>query len=302
MAFRNNNAPLVGLLYNPAVPSVLEEAGALVEYIEIAPEQLAFGPARNGPSSRFHYVNQARETLKKCAKGRVVAGHGNGLSLLSAMPLEEYLLRATAVAAHDMDFAWYSECLSLPPLLHRGMNTRAGRPPFTFNENTFDILREKLARVREALGIPLMLENGCISASAANMDMSEPEFLNRLYRDLGCGILLDLHTVYLNWRNGGPTPQKYLEELDPAAVHEIHLAGGDEPTGFHTRPRSYRTPPEVWSWAFEFVPRYKNLRAITFDFDEKHFDHLGVTAIANELKCMHLLAHLVIRPREAAYA
>jgi uncharacterized protein (UPF0276 family) len=122
-----------------------------------------------------------------------------------------------------------------------------------------------------------------------------------LYRELGCGTLLNLRTVYLNWRNGGPEPLQYLAELDPAAVHEIHLAGG-ELAGPYADLSSQRTPPEVWSWAFEFVPRFKNLRAITFEFHESSFDRLGITAIVNELKCMHLLAHLVIRPKEVSYA
>jgi len=55
--------------------------------------------------------------------------------------------------------------------------------------------------------------------------MSEPMFFNRLYAEGYCGVLLDLHNLYVTWRNGGIWPETYLEELDPDAVEEIHLAG-----------------------------------------------------------------------------
>ena len=39
-----------------------------------------------------------------------------------------------------------------------------------------------------------------------NSRLTEPEFLNRLYAELGCSTLLDLHNLYASWRNGGPDP------------------------------------------------------------------------------------------------
>jgi uncharacterized protein (UPF0276 family) len=122
------------------------------------------------------------------------------------------------------------------------------------------------------------------------MDMTEPAFLNRLYAEGLCGTLLDLHNLYVGKRNGGPDPSDYIEELDPDGVVEIHLGGGDDFAGFYMDSHSGLTPPEVWSYAFDFVPRFKRLRAITFEFQETYYERIGVDALVGELNRMHELA------------
>jgi len=74
--------PLVGLLNNPVVPSVIRYAPDLVEYVDVIPDRLWYdfehGEAMGG---RFHRVTGAIEELSECARGRVLGGHGIGLSL-----------------------------------------------------------------------------------------------------------------------------------------------------------------------------------------------------------------------------
>ena len=64
--------------------------------------------------------------------------------------------------------------------------------------------------------------------------MSEAEFLNRLCQVSGCGILLDLHNLYVNSRNHGISMEAFLRDIDLRHVVEIHVAGGDELLGFYT--------------------------------------------------------------------
>jgi len=79
-------------------------------------------------------------------------------------------------------------------------------------------------------------------------------------------------------------------------VCEIHMAGGDELLGFYTDSHSRLTPDEVWSLAYEFVPAFRNLRAIIFEFHESYFERLGVEGIAKELERLHELAATVKQP------
>jgi uncharacterized protein (UPF0276 family) len=292
----NLNRPVVGLLYNPAVPYVIEHAPGLVEYIEVIPDRLwyDFGKTetRHG---RFQRVQAAIETLKGYTEGRIVAGHGIGLSLPSAMPLDLEVLDQVSWASSYFDFAWYSEHLSMFLTPHGSVpNAQAGLGlPVVYNEETFQILRAKLEQLRAALNCQLILENGSIFTPIPEMDMTETEFLRRLFRELNCGTLLDLHNLYVSYRNGSVSPTEYLEGLDPESVFEIHLAGGDELVGFYTDSHSRLTPPEVWELAFEFVPRFTNVRAITFEFHESYFKRLGVAGISGELERLHELAETV---------
>src|SRR5437773_2564324 len=144
-----------------------------------------------------------------------------------------------------------------------------------YDFETFHIVRAKLDILNDALGCDVILENGAVFTPVPDTDMSEPEFLNRLYSELDCGTLLHLHNLYVGQQNGILSPLEYLEQLNPNCVQEIHIAGGDELAGFYTDSHSRLTPDEVWAWAYKFGPRFKNLRAIVFEFHESYFDRLG---------------------------
>lgn len=71
--------------------------------------------------------------------------------------------------------------------------------------------------------------------------------------------LLDLHNIYVSWRNGGPLPADYVAALDPSAVLEIHLAGGGEFLGFYMDSHCDLPPPDGWDLAYAVVPGFMNL-------------------------------------------
>jgi uncharacterized protein (UPF0276 family) len=280
------------LLYNPAVPHIVDAVPDLIEHIEIVPDRLWYDFGNDDEHGRFHRVHTAIETLQECCRGRLAVGHGIGLSLPSAMPIDEPLLQEVRRTTRAFNFAWYSEHMSLFVVPHGTVpNAQAGLGlPVVYCQETFEILRCKISRLRAELGCPLLLENGSIFAPIPDMDYSEPMFFNRLFEELDCGMLLDLHNVYVNWRNGSPHPREYFAELNPNAVQEIHLAGGDELVGFYTDSHSRLTPAEVWEWAYEFLPRCRSLRAITYEFHESYFDRLGLSELTAELERMHALA------------
>jgi uncharacterized protein (UPF0276 family) len=291
--------PAVGLLYNPATPALLRRAPDLVEYLAVMPDRLLFDFGLGTPPPRFHRTHGALEAAHGHARGRVVSGHGLGLSLPSAIPLDEEFVEAVAmIAAGFGGFAWFSEHLSVF-IAPRGSvpNAQAGLGlPLAYDEEVYGIIRAKLRLLRHALGCPLLVENGAFFTPVPDSEMTEPEFLNRLYQEERCGTLLDLHNLYVNQRNDGADPDAYLAALDPDAVGEIHLGGGDEFAGFYMDSHASLTPPEVWRIAADHAPRFKNLRAITFEFQETYLQKIGEEALVEELARMHELAASCARP------
>jgi uncharacterized protein (UPF0276 family) len=285
--------PEVGLLYNPASPDLVSRAPHLVEYLAAMPDRLwfDFGPRAEG--RRFHRTLEAIDELRRVAEGRTLAGHGIGLSLPSAIPLDEEFVKAVAEMSESLGgFAWYSEHLSVF-ITPKGSvpNAQAGLGlPVVYDEETVEIVSGKLERLKQALGCPLLLENGSFFTPVPDQEMSEPEFLNRLYAEGHCSTLLDLHNLYVGWRNGSPEPAEYIEALNPDAVMEIHLGGGDDFAGFYMDSHSSVTPPEVWEVAFKYIRRFRNLRAITFEFQETYYEDIGPDALVRELERMHDLA------------
>jgi uncharacterized protein len=285
--------PSVGLLYNPATPDVVARVPELVEFLAVMPDRLWFDFGPETEQGRFHRTLGAMQEVRHYARGRVLAGHGIGLSLPSAIPLDEEFLAGVAGMSADLGgFSWYSEHLSMSLAPHGSVpNAQAGLGlPVAYDDESFAIVSSKLSRMREVLGCPLLLENGAFFTPVPDSDMNEPEFLNRLYDGGFCGCLLDLHNLYVGWRNGSESPDDYIAALDPRAVEEIHLGGGDDFAGFYMDSHSSVTPSEVWRVAFDHVPRFPRLRAITFEFQETYFEMIGLDALVEELQRMHELA------------
>jgi len=285
--------PAVGLLYNPATPALLARAPELIEYLAVMPDRLLFDFGPDTAGRRFHRVLGAVEIAEHHAQDRIVSGHGLGLSLPSAIPLDEDFVAAISTISEGFGgFDWFSEHLSVF-ITPKGSvpNAQAGLGlPLAYDDESYAIVRAKLRRLRKALGCPLMLENGAFFTPVSDSDMTEPEFLNLLYAQEGCGTLLDLHNLYVNMRNDGMSPDEYIAMLNPDAVGEIHLGGGDEFAGFYMDSHSSLTPDEVWRIAFEHAPHFPNLRAITYEFQETYYNQIGADALVEELGRMHELA------------
>lgn len=291
--------PLVGLLYNPAAPAVLDAAGALVDHVEVIPDRLwyDFGV---GARRRFSHAHAAIAELSRYADRHAVIGHGIGLSLPSAMPLDEALLEEVAASHRHFGYRWYSEHLSM--FLAPGgsvPNAQAGMGlPVVHSAELLDILTDKLAQLGAALGATLALENGTIFSAVPDPEMREPEFMNRLHARTGCKMLLDLHNLYANTRNLGWSAEAYLAELNPEIVLEVHIAGGDMLRGHYTDSHSRRTPQEVWDWLAEWGPRFPNLAAITFEYHESYYKRIGLDGVIAELEAMQEAAEGIAAARD----
>jgi uncharacterized protein (UPF0276 family) len=295
--------PSVGLLYNPAVPAVLDAAGTLVDHVEVIPDRLWYDFGI-GAANRFSHAHAAIAQLRRYADKHGVIGHGIGLSLPSDMPIDEALLDEVAASHRYFGYRWYSEHLSM--FLAPGgsvPNAQAGMGlPVVHGNELLDILAAKLVLLQDALGVPLALENGTIFSAVPNPEMSEPEFMNRLHARTGCKMLLDLHNLYANMRNLNWAPADYLVALDPEIVIEVHLAGGDPLRGHYTDSHSRRSPDVVWDWLAEWGPRFPNLAAVTFEYHESYHKRIGMAGVIAELEKMHEVAAEIAAARSVDLA
>ncbi len=297
------NAPLVGLLYNPAVPVVLDALGARMDFIEVIPDRLWYDFGAES-ECRFSYVRDAVDELRRYARDRPVIGHGIGLSLPSAMQLDQSLLDEVVASHRDLQYQWYSEHLSMFLVPGRSVpNAQAGMGlPVVLSEETLALVGGKIRQLAAALERPILLENSTIFSAIPEPEMSEPAFFNHLHAETGCGMLLDLHNLYANTLNLGISAEDYLSEINPEIVKEIHLAGGDWLKGHYTDSHSRRTPSQVWMWAYDWAPRFPNLAAITFEYHESYQKRIGLGGVAEEIEQMHELAERISAKRLAEIA
>src|SRR6202008_3519732 len=114
-------------------------------------------------------------------------------------------------------------------------------------------------------------------------EMREPEFLNALTAEAGCGLLLELHNLYVNVRNHGVDREAFLQQLDLSRAVEIHVAGGNDMDGIYTDSHCGPCPEEVWAMLRVVAPLAPNLRAVTFEFDDDSYGELGPAGVRPQL-------------------
>jgi uncharacterized protein (UPF0276 family) len=286
--------PSVGLLVNATTPQLMADLSDLVDHLSVNPGQFFYdlGP-QAAVGKRFLHTHATLDLLAILCRGRPVSAHAFSLSLPSAQPVDlEVLAAIEQVGEHLGGFAWISEHLNLltVPGVHEPHADSGVALPVSYDEENLLLLGEKLQLVSQRSQKRVLLENPAILTPLAEMEMDEPSFLNRLYHQGHCGVLLDLHNLLVSAIHGGLSTADYLDRLDPLAVEEVHLAGGEEINGFYVDSHSRLTPEEVWAMAAEYLPRCVNLKAITFEFNDTYFDSIGIDGIRRELERMHRLA------------
>jgi uncharacterized protein (UPF0276 family) len=102
--------------------------------------------------------------------------------------------------------------------------------PIRFDKETLQAMTNNIQRVQDLFGRQILIENISSYVAFEGSVIPETEFFNRLCDVTGCGLLLDLHNLYINAHNAGAKQPlddvlATLTALDSDIVKEIHLAG-----------------------------------------------------------------------------
>ncbi len=147
--------------------------------------------------------------------------------------------------------------------------------PTPFTDEALDWIVEQVARVQDALGRRLVLENVSSYLTWKHSTWREEDFLVEVARRSGCGILLDVNNVYVSARNHGFDARAYLDAVPADFVEQIHLAGhtdcGTHLFDTHSEP----VCDEVWSLFERVVARLPGVPVlIEWDADVPPFERL----------------------------
>jgi uncharacterized protein len=82
--------------------------------------------------------------------------------------------------------------------------------PIPWDEDVLEMLCRRVMQAQDSLRAQLILENGVVHTPVPDTDMTEAEFLNALCAGTGCGVLLDLHNVYVNAVNLGTDAKQFI--------------------------------------------------------------------------------------------
>ncbi len=202
--------------------------------------------------------------------------HGIGLSIGAADELDDAYVDQLVAWAEWLECPWVSEHLAYCTSTVGDTAVNVGLTlPVALEQATVDLVGTRVRALRERLDRPVLLENNVYYFATPGEELTEPAVLNGLVDPWGAGVLLDLHNLHVNVRNGVMGAAAYLDELDLSAVREIHIAGGMELDGFYVDAHSGFPPQEVWDLLDQVAPRCPDLGGVTFELLGSWFEEVG---------------------------
>jgi uncharacterized protein (UPF0276 family) len=160
--------------------------------------------------------------LEAIAADYPIVMHGVSLSVGSTDPLDPEYLRDLRALRDRVGARWVSDHLCWTGVAGRNAHDLL---PLPYTEEALRHVTERVKRVQDFLGAPLVLENPSTYVEFASASMREWEFLGRLAEDADCALLLDVNNVYVSARNHGFDPLTYLDAIPFDRVVQFHVAG-----------------------------------------------------------------------------
>jgi uncharacterized protein (UPF0276 family) len=278
----------VGAVWSPALQPLFEDAA--VPVLELEPQML--WQQVRGPQG-WHYRHDEARLERVAALPGAKLLHGIGQPLAGSVPdpiAHHALLRETA---ERLDPAWCSEHLSFNRVHRERAIEHAGfllPPPQT--AAAMRVAADNIRAYERALGRPVAFETGVNYLQPADGEMADGDFFAAVARDADCGILLDLHNLWCNERNGRASVEETLGRLPLDRVWEIHLAGGMSLHGYWLDAHSGAIPGEVMDIAARLVPRLPRLGAIVYEILPEHVPRFGLDAVHRQLESLQPLWRL----------
>lgn len=179
--------------------------------------------------------------------------HGVSMSVGSTDPIDWSYVDDVRRLADDLDVPWFSDHLCWTGVDHRNLHDLM---PLPYNDDTVRHVADRIARVQDHVGRPMLIENLSSYVTFRDSVMEEWEFLGAIADQADCGILLDINNIYVSAFNHEFEPTRYLESIDPKRVVQFHLAGhynaGDYIVDTHDHP----VIDPVWSLFEQALRRF----------------------------------------------
>ncbi len=186
------------------------EARIPVEFLEISPENYM----RRGGAQP--------SVLAWLAERYPVVTHGLTMSLGGSDPLDEGYLRDLRATLEALGTPWHSDHLCVGAVGGRALHDLL---PVSFKRAAVERIADRIRWARDAIGMPLAIENVSYYWHPGRADLGEAEFLASVCEAADCGLMLDVNNAYVNCQNFGVDPADWLRAAPLERVVQIHVAG-----------------------------------------------------------------------------
>lgn len=255
----------------------------LVDVVEVEPQTLWPSRVRGGR----HLAAEPLAWLRSC--GRPLISHGVGFPVGGTTAPDPDGVALSATSMQALGAVHWSEHLAFNAAgdAYAGFLLPPVQTPTAVNAAISHITDYRRIDDR-----PFLVETPTNYLRPVDGDLGDGEYVAAIADGADCGILLDLHNVWTNERNGRQSVEDFIAALPLERVWEVHLAGGFETNGYYLDAHVGPIAPELLALAARIVPRLPRLRALIYEAIPISLAAQGTSGLRDVLMAMHRIADL----------
>ncbi len=272
----------VGIVVSAGLDLLWDDIRHLVDVVEVEPQTM-WTPRQD---TGWDLIEQAFRWVEDLHVPTIA--HGVGFPVGGCEPPEPAGVTLAARSAERLAAAHWSEHLSFNQATVGGRRIDAGflLPPAQTWVGV-DAAADHIATYHAAAPLPFLIETGVNYLQPRPGELSDGAYIASVAESSDCAILLDLHNLLANERNGREPVSDVLSDLPLERVLEVHVAGGFEFDGYYLDAHVGAPDRESLILLADVLPRLPNVRAVTFEAVPESLAALGVDGVRSVLEALH---------------
>ena len=274
----------VGIIYFSGFKNILESNSELIQMIEIEPQTFWYRNSLELDS--FVFNEREIDYLNSIDKPKIF--HGVGYPIGGSLAPDEEHIPYLQKMMDTLNPTWFSEHLSFNNIKIENelYNTNFLLPPLQTEEG-IELICKTIKKYAANFNLPFAFETGANYLSPYGFELEDGAFVNEIAERSDSYILLDIHNLLANQKNGRQTIKDFINQIDLERVLQIHLAGGFYFNGYYLDAHSNVSSKEVLDVFEDIVKMLPNLKAITFEMLPEYLTFVSENSIRKQLEKMN---------------
>jgi uncharacterized protein len=279
---RGQGQPAVGVIATTGLDLMWYEVADLVDVVEVEPQ--AMWTAR--PEGGWDIDEPGFRWVEACGKPTLV--HGIGFPVGGCDPPDPRGVALTAACTDRLGAMHWSEHLSFTQVHIDGRPVDAGflLPPAQTHAGV-EAAVDHIKTYQRAAGRPFLIETGVNYLRPRAGELPDAEFIATIAERADCAILLDLHNLMSNQRNGRQSVDEVLSGLPLERVLEIHVAGGFNLDGYYLDAHVGGPDAELLTLLETVIPQVTSVSAVIFEVVPESLITMGPEGLRVVLENLH---------------
>jgi uncharacterized protein len=278
----------IGLIHFAGLEPAVESLSRYIDVLETEPQASWFKESLESDS--FTIDKTVTSFLQACPQPKLF--HGVGFPIGGTILPADAHFKTLQEHVRILQPLHISEHLSFNKYIdpQGGIHQANFLLPPLQNEHGIATAVKGIRYYKEQIALPFAFETGTNYLKPRPGDIPDGEFAARIAEESDSYILLDLHNLLANEKNGRQKVCDFIQQLPPERVIEIHLAGGMYYKDYYLDAHSAVSSTELLELTRDIVRMLPSLQYIIFEMLPENFNRtIAISDLENQLIAMHRL-------------